>query len=166
MRFPSQGEEQENAYPSVLDGLQKRHPLQHVKEALTGGIGKPLVHFINRDPAERYVVLAYGSSQDLTASASKVYVWDLTTGETVPVYSQAGWGNTPDFSYLALDDNPVASSVPSDDFDVMAGSWTVSGAISPAQVTMTPPLGTRYFGTSLTTKVYKIGNSGTSGATY
>ncbi len=158
MRFPSQGSAQENCYPSVLDGLQKRHPMLHTSRPLAGGIGDPLVHFINRDPSERYVVLAYGGSDNGGSAYSNVLVWDLTTGESVPVYSTLGWGNAADFSYLELPETTAAFSTVDPDFRTLT-DWTGVNNIAAAQVACVPPLGTRFSGTNATTKVYAIGHS-------
>lgn len=59
LRFGSQGELQENAYPSPVDGLAKRHPLDFVADIgdSTPVVGHPLVHIINRSEDERYAVL-------------------------------------------------------------------------------------------------------------
>ena len=57
MRFPSQAERQVNAYPSVIDGLIKRPPTEHVVKLVNGGAGQALCHIINRDSTERYAVV-------------------------------------------------------------------------------------------------------------
>lgn len=57
LRNVSQGEEQINAYPSVVEGLVKRPPTQHVTKISTGTLGAAHIHTINRDITERYQVL-------------------------------------------------------------------------------------------------------------
>ena len=58
LRFSTQCESQVNAYPSIVDGLTKRYPTEHVKalSGLTTG-AKTFTHFINRDSTEQYVVV-------------------------------------------------------------------------------------------------------------
>ena len=56
LRLSSQAEKQTNAFPSLVEGLQKRPPLEHVavlKDVPTGGT---FMHLINRDVDERYYV--------------------------------------------------------------------------------------------------------------
>lgn len=54
LRPPSSAVVQDNAYSSVVDGLIKRHPMNHLKEhAWTTGF----VHSINRDEQEKYFLL-------------------------------------------------------------------------------------------------------------
>ena len=57
MRLASQCEIQDNCYPSVVDGLKKRAPTEHITKVLSGTVGAAHVHMINRDPTERYFVL-------------------------------------------------------------------------------------------------------------
>jgi len=57
LRNPSQGEVQINAFPSVVEGLTKRPPTQHVTKVQTGTLGAAHIHTINRDTNERYQVV-------------------------------------------------------------------------------------------------------------
>ncbi len=59
LRLPSQAEAVVNAYPSIVDGLVKRPPSRFLKKLLSSTVGNTLVHFINRDPTERYIVTLY-----------------------------------------------------------------------------------------------------------
>lgn len=75
LRMPSQCDEQINAYPSVVDGLIKRPPSEHVAKILDGQVGNALLHTINRDLSERYeLVLTNGDLKvfDLEGSAKTV----------------------------------------------------------------------------------------------
>ncbi len=56
LRLASQAEIQENFYSSVVEGLKKRAPTEHVAKLMTGQIGSVHVHTINRDTTERYLV--------------------------------------------------------------------------------------------------------------
>ena len=57
LRFATQCEAQENAYPSVVEGLTKRLPSEHLMNTGITGDAKTFVHMINRDETERYAVI-------------------------------------------------------------------------------------------------------------
>ena len=57
LRFSTQCEAQENAYPSVVEGLTKRLPSEHLMNTEITGDAKTFVHIINRDEVERYAVI-------------------------------------------------------------------------------------------------------------
>lgn len=63
LRYPEQLEEQVNGFSTEASGLQKRPPSTH--EAIISKImnmkNKPLIHFINRDSEEKYMVIFTGS---------------------------------------------------------------------------------------------------------
>jgi len=84
IRFDNQCDAMDNAFPSVLDGLTKRMPTEHVAnlDAATPGADEDyFVHLINRDPAERYVVTV---KSDESAATIKVHTLD-GTAKTVDV---------------------------------------------------------------------------------
>ncbi len=56
MRLPNQAELEENCTSSVVDGVGKRPPSQHVAKLATGTLASAHLHTINRDVNERYVV--------------------------------------------------------------------------------------------------------------
>lgn len=96
LRLPSQGEICDNAFPSPTDGLTKRPPTQHIATIWAGitPAVDPLVHWINRDGVERYVVLV--QSQFITVN-------DISTGNTHLVT----WNNHPtDAPYLTPVNTP------------------------------------------------------------
>jgi len=128
LTFASQAILQENAFPSVVDGLQKRHPFELGGLMLSGGAGDPLFHLINRDEVERYAVLLGHRS---------VRVTELD-GTNIPVLGPATSGYTPDFSYLDLS-TPV--TIPN--ADTLTGSpWTATAdAIATISVAGAGPLG-------------------------
>lgn len=64
LRMASQGEEQTNAYPSVVEGLKKRPATYHVAKLVDGQLGQAHCHLINRDMDERYIALL--SDGDIT----------------------------------------------------------------------------------------------------
>ncbi len=57
LRLPTQAEAQINCYASVVEGLRDRPPTEHIAKLYTGSIGNAYAHIINRDTAERYIVL-------------------------------------------------------------------------------------------------------------
>lgn len=85
MRFPSQAAEQVNCYQSVVDGLVKRPPSRHVallsvSDGPTSpafGVEKAATHFINRDPAERYVLLALPDTMLVGFGSQRLRAWSL-----------------------------------------------------------------------------------------
>mgnify|MGYP003307740127 CR=1 FL=1 len=56
LRLPSQATTQENGYSSVVEGLKKRPPTNHVAKISTGTLSNAYVHAINRDATERYII--------------------------------------------------------------------------------------------------------------
>ena len=98
-RFASQAEVQENALGTVIEGLRKRPPTEHVGELAAAFTGAVAYHTINRDATERYVVAA----QD-----KRLKVYDLADGSTNVVYDINGdvaqFGAGGDFDYLATTD--------------------------------------------------------------
>jgi hypothetical protein len=72
IRLSSQCEEQINGYSSVVEGLKKRPPLEFVAKLNSLQVGNAFIHTINRDSAERYIVI-------ITDGDLKVY--DLTGDE-------------------------------------------------------------------------------------
>lgn len=86
LRLPTQGEAQENGFPSIVEGLKKRPPTTHEAKLSTTSLSNAHVHTINRDSAERYKVFV---TPDL------VRVFDLAGVEQTV--------NVSDFVHLLLD---------------------------------------------------------------
>jgi len=57
LRQPSQCEYMNNAFPSVVEGLIKRPPTNHIAKIWDGVLGDAFLHTINRDEIERYQVV-------------------------------------------------------------------------------------------------------------
>jgi hypothetical protein len=78
VRFTGQCEEQENALPSIVDGLQKRPGCQHVSTLISGASldVNAKVHFVERDKDERYVIIVK-TNADATKS---IAAYNLSTG--------------------------------------------------------------------------------------
>lgn len=83
LRHPEQLEFQQNAMSTEVAGLQKRPPTLHIKTLLNSviipGI-KPLIHIINRDEYEKYIVMFNGQ---------EIHIWDLT-GNKMTVNYETG----------------------------------------------------------------------------
>ena len=92
LRLSSQAEIQENAFPSLVEGLQKRPPLEHVAIMKNTAESGAFMHLINRDVNERYYVFI--------DSNNTISVYDLEGNQKTVTYPQ---GN----SYLTSS-NPIA----------------------------------------------------------
>lgn len=57
LRLPSQCEAQVNCYNSVVDGVRKRPPFEHIARITTSNLSGAHIHAINRDVSERYIVV-------------------------------------------------------------------------------------------------------------
>lgn len=123
VRFPNQCDQSDNALASVVDGLVKRPPTDHIAQVITGDPGNAMIHTIDRGVGERYAVV-------LRDEDAKVF--DLTTGSEIEVYDSSGDpADTSDFAYLSSTD-PVgdfrAASVADFTFVVNTQQTTAMGA--------------------------------------
>jgi hypothetical protein len=91
LRFPTQAEVQENAYSSVVDGLGKRPPTEHLAKIISGGAGDAFIHTIDRgDGSDSYIVVLRdnsikvfnqdGAEQVVNTPSGTAYL-DLTVGQ-------------------------------------------------------------------------------------
>ena len=71
LRLPSQAELQENGLSSVVEGIRKRPPTQHIKKLNDSTEENTHVHMVNRDKTNQYVVI-------ITDDDLKVYDIDGT----------------------------------------------------------------------------------------
>jgi len=78
LRLSSQAEVQQNAFPSLVEGLQKRPPLEHLAVISNTETSGSYVHLINRDATERYFVLINASRQ--------ISVYDLAGNQKTVTY--------------------------------------------------------------------------------
>ena len=75
LRLSSQGESQVNGFSSVVEGLSKRPPTEHVAKLITGTLVSPYIHLVNRSLSERFSVIV---------TADQIRVFDLDgTARTV-----------------------------------------------------------------------------------
>lgn len=81
LRLPEQLEEQINGISTEVAGLQKRPPTVHVK-ALSDRLSdslEPLIHFVNRDSVEKYLMYFYNNSLsifDIDGGGRTVHIQD------------------------------------------------------------------------------------------
>ena len=111
MRFPSQAEESINTFPSVVEGLTKRPPAQHIKRLLTPttqASSTSSSHFIDRSETEKYITeIREGKIRvwDLDGTEKLVYYGGATPNLTPPASASAYLtGNTDDFKMLTIAD--------------------------------------------------------------
>lgn len=81
VRAPEQCEEQLNGWASLSEGLMKRPPSEYVAKLLSSTPTNAAIHAINRDAAERYIVVA---------AAGVLRVFDLN-GVEKTVNAPGGW---------------------------------------------------------------------------
>lgn len=95
IRFDNQAERQDNAYPSVLEGLIKRVNTDHVG-LVTGTVGSDtdeyFTHVINRDPTEQYAVVVKGGTSTSTMDISPL---DGTANPTIVAPAGFDYLNVP-----------------------------------------------------------------------
>ncbi len=82
VRLNSQAEEQINAYSSVISGLRKRPPTQHLADIVTDATPETeyFIHTINRDIGERYLVLATNSELRVVGFDGTEYTVNAPSG--------------------------------------------------------------------------------------
>lgn len=93
IRLPSQGEIQENCYPSLVEGNKKRSPTQHIARIHPGTLADAYIKTINRDTVEQYVMVATdgdlkvydidGVAKTVNFPNGKGYLSTLTPGTTL-----------------------------------------------------------------------------------
>ena len=101
LRFPGQGEAQVNGYSSVVDGLKKRPFTQFVGEL---GTDTPIsensfVHFINRGPGLRHLLVIEPNANPATATTPKIY--NIDNGTELNVYDALTNTNPPNVTYIS-----------------------------------------------------------------
>lgn len=100
IRMSTQCNEMINCYPSVVEGLIKRPPLNHVAQLIAGDAGECKVHAFQRDATEEYVIVLRNGD---------IKVFDLEGTEfPVTLPSGAGYLAAPspasDFSVVTVAD--------------------------------------------------------------
>ncbi len=78
LRLSSQAEVQVNAFPSLVEGLKKRPPLEYVAKLRDSETTGTFTHLINRDATERYFIFINASNQ--------ISIYDLNGGQKAITY--------------------------------------------------------------------------------
>lgn len=111
LRHWSQVAEQINAYSSLVNGVYKRPPSTRVAKLRNGNINDAFVHTINRDGAEKYVVVVTNGD---------IQIWD-TNGNAKTVNFPSGKG------YLtAATPRTMFKMVTIDDYSVLVNTTVVT----------------------------------------
>lgn len=120
-RLPSQGEAQENAVSSLVDGLSKRPPTRHLARIRTTpyGSAEPYLHTINRDPTNRFEVVVEngdlrvfdlsGAERTVSFPDGKAYLTAATPASSFAALSVA------DYTFIVNKNTTVAlTAAPAD----------------------------------------------------
>lgn len=117
LRHPEQLEEQLNGYSSEANGLQKRPPSLFVANLgrKINTIAKPLVHFIDRDVNEQYMVLCTGSDIEVYDMQGKKQIVNFAVGTKPYIYTASPRYNLKlltiaDYTFIANVTQPVKMS--------------------------------------------------------
>ena len=97
VRFPGQCEEQNNALPSVTEGLTKRPPARLIKKLGNVAEEGDFVHFINRSDSEQYVVTLQNRTRGDNRGVLRAF--NLATGNEATIEGVTG-GYAYDSDYL------------------------------------------------------------------
>ena len=91
LRHPEQLEEQLNGYSSESSGLQKRPPSMFVASLgrKVNDKTKPLVHFIDRDENEKYIVLFTGSDIEVYDMQGKKQTVNFADNAKPYIYTES-----------------------------------------------------------------------------
>lgn len=131
LRHPEQLEEQLNGYASEAGGLQKRPP-----SILVANLGrkindsaKPLVHFIDRDVNEKYIVLFTGSDIEIYDMQGNRKTVNFASGTKPYIYTQLPRYNLKpitiaDYTFIC---NTLQKTKMADTID--NNSWDVQGLL-------------------------------------
>lgn len=130
LRFSSQAKAADNVYMSPIDGVIPRHSTNTVAQVTGGDGGSSVLHTIDRDESERYLV-------SISHEQARVFALD---GREFNVFANSA-GAIADFSYLdasAALDNQVSFN------DWSSGTWTVNaqGVVPLAASNYSGPYGT------------------------
>ena len=69
LRQTTQGESQVNGFSSIIDGLIKRQPTEHVAKIINSAVSGAAVHVVNRDESNQYIIVVTATSSSATIQA-------------------------------------------------------------------------------------------------
>lgn len=90
VRIENQGERQDDAFPSVADGLMKRTPLEHVAKIDQSAYSDSQVYWINLSPTERYLVWVLNDFSDPQGKADHIRIFDIDGTEMTVTGANGG----------------------------------------------------------------------------
>jgi hypothetical protein len=77
LRQATQGEIQTNATSSVIDGLVKRPPTEHIAKVINTPLSNAAIHVVNRDEDNQYIIVITA-----TASSASIFAFDIDGNTT------------------------------------------------------------------------------------
>lgn len=77
LRQATQGEIQTNATSSVIDGLVKRPPTEHIAKVINTSLSNAAIHVVNRDEDNQYIIVITA-----TASSASIFAFDIDGNTT------------------------------------------------------------------------------------
>jgi hypothetical protein len=129
LRLPSQSEAEVNCYSSVVDGVFKRPPMEHIAIVNGGDLSGAYIHTINRDSTEQYEVII---------SSGGMTIFDAQgVGKTVIAPNGTSYLNVPGGS-TAGDTFAIVSIA---DYSFIINKKVTIAAVAS---TVTPPSGINY----------------------
>lgn len=122
-RLRTSGEEMKNAYPSVVAGLQKRPPTQHVAKIQSSGMDdNTAVHVIDRDINEKYIVVG-----TVNSGVGELKVYDVDGVEktisypngkgylpTTDMWKKLRFVTVADTTFVLNNEKTITTSTPTD----------------------------------------------------
>lgn len=88
MRQVTQGETQTNALSSVIDGLIKRPPTEHLGKIKNSSLDSAAVHIIDRGPGQRHILIIEADTSSAIPEVT-LRMYDLS-GNEVPIKDSTG----------------------------------------------------------------------------
>lgn len=69
LRQTTQGENQINGFSSIIDGLIKRQPTEHIAKIINSSVNGAAIHVVNRDEDNQYIIVVIATSSSATIQA-------------------------------------------------------------------------------------------------
>lgn len=130
LRLPSQCEAQVNCYSSVVDGVRKRPPLEHIAKITAADLTTAHIHAINRDTTERYIVVVSdgdlkvydinGVEKTVNFPVGKLYL-DIPIGESAATAFSVV--TIADYSFVVNKTKKVETKTPAQATPVDLANW-------------------------------------------
>lgn len=112
LRLPTQCELQENAYSSIVEGLKKRPPTNHLAKLMSIDASEAYVHVMNRDTSERYILIVLNGDLKIFDFYGNPITVSFPNGKGYlnSAYPQYGFSaiTVADYTFLVNKDSKVA----------------------------------------------------------